>query len=303
MVLEKIAADLQPYLKGEVRLREPMKHHTTWKVGGPADIFIPVQKKADVSYTLKYAYKHNIPCYILGNGSNVLVLDKGVRGIVLKLAGGLNTVSIVGQKIIAEAGVRLPALAQKACQNGLSGLEEIAAIPGTIGGAVAINAGAYGSTIGQLVGKVEALNPKGELIELDKNDLYFDYRQSSLAKQKLTVLEVELQLHLDDPVLIQQRMERYLHQRTLKQPLNLPNAGSVFKNPKGVAAGYLIEKAGAKGFRKGGAQISDKHANFIVNVENATAQDILDLSACVKGMVYQTFNVQLQTEINLLGEE
>jgi UDP-N-acetylmuramate dehydrogenase len=302
MDLEKIAADLRPNLKGKLLLQEPMKNHTTWKVGGIADLLITAKSKSDIAITLKYANENRVPCCILGNGSNVLVLDQGIRGIALKLAGGLNQVTVQGQKVIAEAGARLPALAKTTYKHGLSGLEFLAAIPGTIGGALIMNAGAYGASIGKLVEKVVSFNMQGEILEFDANQLNFGYRQSSLAQNNVIVIEAELFLKNDEPALIKARMEQFQKHRMENQPLNLPNAGSIFINPPGYAAGYLIEKAGAKGLRKGGAKVSEKHANFIVNVDNASAQDILELIACVKEKVYQTFNIQLETEIKLLGE-
>lgn len=302
MDLEKIAADLEPELEGKLFLRESMKNHTAWRVGGAADVFIAVKTKRDIELTIKYATKHQLPYTVLGNGSNVLVLDKGIRGIVLKLADGLKEIKIAGQRVISEAGVRLPVLARKACQHGLSGLEYLAAIPGTLGGALIMNAGAYGSCIGQLVRRVTCFTSQGEAMNIEEDQLKFGYRQSSLAQEKLIVVEAELFLQPEEPKIIKARMDKYQEERMGKQPLNLPNAGSVFINPPGYAAGYLIEKAGAKGLRKGGAQVSEKHANFIVNVDNASARDILELIACVKEKVYETFNIQLETEIKVLGE-
>jgi len=299
---QKIARDLQPNLKGELYCSEPMKKHTTWRVGGPADILIVPKSKADVAFVTSYAGKHSIPLYVIGNGSNILVLDGGIRGIVLKLAGGLNQVNVAGNKVIAEAGIRLPALAKKVLQHGLSGLEGLSAIPGTLGGALIMNAGAHGDSIGQLVKKVTCMSYQGNILTLEESQLHFTYRQSSLAQQNLLVLEAELTLRPDDPGLIKVRMEKCQKERMERQPLNLPNAGSVFKNPAGYAAGFLIEKGGAKGLRKGGAQVSEKHANFIVNVGNASAQDILELITCVQEKVYQAFNIMLETEIKVLGE-
>lgn len=302
MDLQKIAADLQPNLKGKLYCFEPMKKHTTWKVGGPADVLIVPKTKADVAFVAKYAEERNIPLYVIGNGSNLLVLDGGIRGIVIKMAGGLNQVNVSGNKVIAEAGVRLPVLANKALQHGLCGLEGLSGIPGTLGGALVMNAGAHGDSIGQLVRKVTCLSQRGEVLTLEENQLNFSYRQSSLAQENLLVLEAEMVLRTADPDLIKTKMEQCQNERLAKQPLNLPNAGSVFKNPHGFAAGFLIDKAGVKGLKKGGAQVSEKHANFIVNVDNASAQDILELITCVKEKVYQVFNIQLETEIKVLGE-
>ncbi|WP_227767098.1 UDP-N-acetylmuramate dehydrogenase [Zhaonella formicivorans] len=300
---ERIAEFLKQKLKGQCRLNEPLQYHTTWRIGGPADLLVIPFCKDDVLLTMQLAAAEGIPVYVIGNGSNLLVLDRGVRGMVLKLAGGLKGISQEGCVLKAEAGVLLPFLAHLAAKSGLSGLEMLAGIPGTIGGAIVMNAGAYGSSIGELVQSVEVCDYAGNTIKLQQEELEFGYRRSALKGRPAVVLEAELKLQPGKREYIEKIMQENMLSRKKSQPLHLPNAGSVFINPPGSAAGYLIEKAGAKGLRKGGAQVSEKHANFIVNVGNASARDVLELIEQVREMVYLAFGIELQTEIKLLGEE
>lgn len=299
---ERLREHICSKITGKCLLGEPLKKHTTWKIGGPADILVIPQCKDDVVFTMKSASEYNLPVHLLGNGSNVLVLDKGIRGIVLKLAGGLTDVKVRGNFIRAEAGVLLPQLAQVALKAGLSGLEFMAGIPGTIGGAVVMNAGAYGGTIGDLVRYVEICSNEGVIKRLGREELNFSYRNTALKKSSAVVLEVELELQAGSQEQIEAQMHEYLANRKIKQPLNLPNAGSIFVNPPGMAAGYLLEKAGAKGLRVGGAQVSEKHANFIVNIADASAEDVLELITQIEEKVYKAFGIQLQREIKVLGE-
>lgn len=300
---ERLKEILDSKVTGEIKINEPLKNHTTWKIGGPADLLLLPRSKEDVLETLKFAAQEGIPVHILGNGSNVLVRDGGIRGIVIKMAGAYGKVAIQELKINAQAGALLPVLAQKACQHGLSGLENLAGIPGTVGGAVIMNAGAYGGTIGELVQSVEVCDFLGRCRKLFAQELEFGYRYSSLKDGRLIVLEVELKLKRGEKQKIKQVLEENLRHRRQSQPLDLPNAGSIFVNPPGYAAGYLVEKAGLKGLQKGGAKVSEKHANFIVNTGDATAKDILELIREVQRRVEDVFGVKLETEIKLLGEE
>ncbi|MDS1029578.1 UDP-N-acetylmuramate dehydrogenase [Bacillota bacterium LX-D] len=298
---EKAASLLRPRLKGECRLNEPLKKHTTWRIGGPADLLIFPKCKEDIIAVLQFSNEQQLPLYILGNGSNVLVLDKGVRGIVLKTCG-LNSLNVNGEIIKAGAGVLLPHLAKVALEHSLSGLEFIAGIPGTVGGAVTMNAGAYGSTIGNVLQSIQVTDLTGKVFTLNREEANFTYRSSSIKDLGYIVLEAEFILKHGNKEQISHVMQLNMESRKKKQPLNLPNAGSTFVNPPGYAAGYLIEQVGAKGLKKGGAQVSEKHANFIVNYDHASAKDVLELIAQVKDRVYQRYGIHLQTEIKVLGE-
>lgn len=300
---ERIGEVLASKVSGQVKINEPLKNHTTWKIGGPADLLLLPQRKEDVLSALNFAASEGIPVHILGNGSNVLVGDGGMRGLVIKMAGSYNKVTIQDEEITAQAGALLPALAQKACQHDLKGLEGLGGIPGTVGGAVIMNAGAYGGTIGELVQGIEVCDLIGGLQKLSASALEFGYRHSSLKDSGLIILEVVLKLKKGKKEEIKKVLQENLRHRRLHQPLNLPNAGSIFVNPPGYAAGYLVEKAGLKGLKIGGAQVSEKHANFIVNTGNATAQDVLALIREVQRRVAEAFGVTLETEIKLLGEE
>jgi len=285
---------------GRIIRQEPLARYTTWKIGGPAQIFFQPEDSQECAAVLALSQHHHVPVTVLGGGSNILVADQGVRGLVLQLRR-LKEISWRGAEVRAGAGYSLPLLAKEAGARGLSGLEFAAGIPGTLGGAVLMNAGAHGGCLAELIQSVRVINQAGEILDLEPEQLEFGYRCSSLKDAGVLISEACLLLKPGDQAAIAEQMDRVLEFRRERQPLQLPNAGSVFKNPPGEAAGRLIEAAGAKGKRVGGAQISEKHANFIVNLGGATALDVITLIREVQELVRQKFGYLLETEVVLLG--
>ena len=285
----------------EIKKNEPLKNHTSFKIGGPADEFSEVNNEEEITELIKYAKEKGIPYTIMGNGSNLLVSDKGVRGLVIKLAKGFDSVEVLGDKIIAKAGILLSKLSNVALENELSGIEFASGIPGTLGGAIYMNAGAYGGEIKDVVEKVTYLSD-GEIKTATKDDLDFGYRHSRFSGTEDIVLSAEIQLKKADKAEIRAIMDDFKERRCSKQPLSMPSAGSTFKRPEGYFAGKLIEDAGLKGKTIGGAQVSEKHSGFVVNKGDATAQDVLDLIKFIQDTVYEKFGVKLETEVKMLGE-
>lgn len=285
-----------------MRLQEPLKNHTTWRIGGPADLLVIPRSLEDLRVCCSFARERELPSIVLGNGSNVLVLDGGFRGLVIKTAGGVDRITVQGQQIVAQAGAMLPAVVNTVTRHGLTGLEFAAGIPGTVGGAVVMNAGAGGSSISEVVEEVTVLTTDGEFVSLSKEDLTFGYRYSSLQESPVTVAAVSMCLSPGNIQEIQEKVRSLQEVRRQRQPLNWPNAGSVFANPGSYAAGYLIEKVGAKGLTRGRAQVSTTHANFIINLGGATAADVLQVIEEVRERVRQQFGIVLQTEIKVVGE-
>lgn len=294
---------LKEKIRGEVRVDEPMQKHTSFKIGGPADIFVLPEGITDIQQVVQFAYLKKLPLFILGRGSNLLVKDQGIKGIVLKTSPGLNQLEFSGERVRVGAGVSLPYLAKAACEKSLSGLEFIAGIPGTVGGAVAMNAGAAGHSLDELVSKVKVMDLSGEIKELSPAELGFGYRKSCLQQQDWIVLETELQLRKSNQEEIRQTMDELLKKRKKNQPLSFPNAGSIFKNPDSSLgpAGRLIDLAGAKGMRVGDAQVSELHANFIVNLGSAKASQVLKLIEEIQKMVKNKFGVHLELEVKIVG--
>jgi len=271
--------------------------YTTFKIGGPADFFVEVEKEEELVKLLKLLRELNLPYFILGGGSNLLVADEGFRGIVIKIANC--ELRITNCKIIAGAGVSLGKLVELSAENSLTGLEFAAGIPGTVGGAVRGNAGAWGEAIGDKVKRVKVLTPQGEIKWIDASDCQFSYRQSRFKKTKEIIWEVELELEKGDRKEIKEKIEENLAKRA-SQPKE-PSAGCIFVNPKPFPAGELIDKCGLKGKRIGDAQISPKHANFIVNLGNAKAADVIRLIKLIKEKVKEKFGINLEEEVFLLG--
>ena len=284
----------------ELLFNEPLSRWTTWKVGGPAEYLIFPTTVEKVAWVVKIAKSNNIPIVVLGNGSNVLVKDKGIKGIVINTSK-LQKSEVKGTSIFAEAGSIMPTLAKYALQNNLTGLEFSVGIPASFGGAILMNAGAWGKSIGEVIEEVKIVNMEGEVKTLAREDMVFKYRESSFKKGTQVIVGGRLELAQGDPVKIKNLMNLHQKSRLEKQPLRLPNAGSVFKNPEGYAAGYLIESVGLKGFSIGGAQISDKHANFIVNTGNATAEEIFNLMEKTIQSVESFYGIHLEPEVSILG--
>lgn len=299
----ELALGLKKRVAGTVTACASMKEHTAWQVGGPADLLCIPQTEADVLQALKFAAEYGLAITVIGNGSNLLVRNGGIRGLTIKIAGVLNTTQVQESSIRAGAGVLLPALARVALRASLGGLEFAAGIPGSLGGGVVMNVGAFGQRLGDLIEEVKTVDFQGTIKVWQGSQLSFDYRSSSLLGKDLIVLGAVLGLEFVESSVIAERMKRNLAARRETQPLDLPTAGSVFKNPPGYYAGELIEKAGLKGFSVGDAQISPKHANFIVNRGNAGAGQVLALITTVQERVRVLFGIDLVPEVRLVGEE
>ena len=295
--------ELLERIKGTVLFNEPLRNHTTFNIGGPADILIIPGDLDDIKYSVIYAEERKIPLYVIGNGSKLLVSDKGIRGIVLKIAKTLDNIEILGERIVAGAGCSLSKLVQIALQHSLSGIEFAAGIPGTLGGAIVMNAGTYLGSMSDIISNVTVMDPlNGSLYTLTRDECNFGYRKSIFLEKRLIVLKAEVKMKKRCKKNIKEKVSELIEKRMRTQPLNTPNAGSIFKNPPGVSAGKLIEMVGLKGFRKGDAQISEIHANFIVNLGNAKARDVMFLMRLAQEEVKKRFNVTLEPEIILLGE-
>lgn len=284
------------------KLAEPMSLHTSFRIGGPADALVLPTTVPELQQVLQFCYQHQLPTLVIGNGSNLLVRDRGIRAIVIKVAGAISTVTLTPSGITAEAGISLASLARTAAEASLGGLEFAAGIPGSLGGAVMMNAGAYGGEMKDVVERVLALDQAGAEHMLAKEQLDFSYRHSALQDQQLIAARVELCLQPRPAAESQAMIADLAARRREKQPLHLPSAGSVFKRPPGHFTGALIQQAGLMGKRIGGAEVSTLHAGFIVNVGNASAADVEDLIHHVQATVLQQFGVSLETEIRIVGE-
>jgi len=289
--------------RGPVFYSEPMSCHTSYRIGGPAEVFCVPQDVEDLRIALDFVHQEGIPFFIMGNGTNLLVSDAGFKGMIIKISGTFNGVQFFEEKVISGAGTDLGYLIKEAAQRGLFGWPFAVGIPGTVAGAVVMNAGSSTLYMGQHVVKVKALDCQSlKIIEMAKDNLQFQYRRSVLDCGKWVVLEVELLLERDDPERIFLRIQELLSRRKQVQPLNYPSAGSVFRNPDNAYAGKLIEDSGCKGWTEGGAMVSPVHANFIVNANGATAFEVARLMRRVRDTVQEKFGIILEPEIKLLGE-
>lgn len=286
-----------------VKFNEPLCNHTSFKIGGPADVLVLPRSLEDIKKVLAFAREKNIPCFILGLGSNVLVRDKGIRGIVIKLGNSLNHIEVAGCEIYAQAGVRLAALAKKAAEESLSGLEFAEGIPGSLGGAIFMNAGAYGGEIKDVLKEVYAVDQAGNFKTFYKPDMKWGYRYSIFQDNGYIILGAKLELKQGNRDEIIACMQELGRRRREKQPLDLPSAGSIFKRPEGYYVGPMLEELGLKGYRIGRAQVSDKHAGFIVNTGGATCEDVLKLIDYIKKRVKEAYNLDLEVEVKIVGEE
>lgn len=282
---------------------EPMRYHTTLRVGGPADAFISVRTLTELQQVIRFTRERDLPLLVLGEGSNLIVRDGGIRGIVMRLNGEMTRLTFDTTEVEVGSGFYLPLLVIKTAQQGLSGLECCTGVPGTVGGALISNAGTAEEFIGDCIKRVTVITADGEVRILNRPDLRFGYRWSNLKEHGLVIVDVILELHPDDPKAIMERIHRRWRYRWETQPVNLPCAGCIFKNPPGDRAGRLIDAVGLKGFRVGDAQISPVHANFIVNLGNATAKDVLALAEIMRQTVYDKFGVTLEYEVQIVGED
>ena len=289
--------------KERVYVDEPMSRHTTFRVGGPADFFVTPKAKEEVRDVIRICKEAGMPYYIIGNGSNLLVSDAGYRGVIVQIYKEMNEVKVEGDLVKAQAGALLSGIAAKALGAELSGFEFASGIPGTIGGACVMNAGAYGGEMKDVLESVTVLTGKGKIIELGRNELELGYRTSVIAKKGYIVLGAVLKLERGDGEKIKTYMDELKEKRVTKQPLEYPSAGSTFKRPEGYFAGKLIEDAGLRGFQVGGAQVSEKHCGFVINRDHATAADIMELMRQVQIRVKENSGVDLEPEVKRLGDE
>ena len=291
-------------LLGEERVftGEAMSRHTTFKIGGPADYFLMPDKDTDVGRIVKICKESAIPYFILGNGSNLLVGDGGYRGAVIQIYKNMSAVTVEGTEITVQAGALLSSVAAAAKNAALTGFEFAGGIPGTMGGAVVMNAGAYGGEMKDVLTEITVMDEEGEIVTLPADKLELGYRTSIIKTAGYIVLEAKLQLKEGNPEVIRETMKDLTIRRTTKQPLEYPSAGSTFKRPEGYFAGKLIMDSGLAGYQVGGAQVSEKHCGFVINKENATATDVVNLIHDVQRIVYEKFQVQLDTEVKFLGE-
>ena len=284
---------------------EPMAKHTSFKIGGPADVFIKVDNIEELKETLDLSKKNQIPLTIIGNGSNLLVTDKGIREITAKL--NLKDIEIKNENnkqiIKVEAGVPVGLLAQKLLKEEITGFEELSGIPGTIGGAVIMNAGAHGKELKDILKKVTAMDYNGNIHEFTNEECLFSYRNSRFQKEKYIILQATLELEKGNSTEIKEKMDEYMQFRKEKQPIEYPNAGSTFKRGEDFVTAKLIDEAGLKGYKIGGAQVSEKHAGFIVNVDNATAKDVIELTDYIKEKIEEKFDKKINLEIQIIGEK
>ena len=281
---------------------EPMRKHTTFRIGGNADIFVRPESKEQIAEILRLCRKQDVPYFILGNGSNLLVGDRGFRGVVINIMDNMNDIKVDGGIIKAQAGAMLIKVSRAARDNSLTGLEFVSGIPGTIGGAIYMNAGAYGGEMKDVVTQVTAMDAEGEIYTFGTDELEFSYRHSVIQQRDLIVLDVTMKLAAGDQKIIDDRMSELAVARRTKQPLEYPSAGSTFKRPEGYFAGKLIMDAGLRGYRVGDAQVSEKHCGFVVNRGNATADDVIKLIDDVKAKVSEEYDVVLEPEVRMIGE-
>ena len=291
--------------KENILENEPMKKHTTFKIGGEAEYFIKAENKEQVIDVLKYAKQNDIPLTIVGNGSNLLVLDSGIKGIVLQIK--IENLVIEKKEDKAEitigSGYKMGKLAHKLCEKEITGFEELSGIPGTIGGAIYMNAGAHGKEMKDILTSVKCLTYDGEEKEFTKEELEFGYRTSRFKNKEYIILEVKLELEKGKKEQIKEKMQQYANYRKEKQPIEYSNAGSTFKRGKDFITAQLIDQAGLKGKNIGDAEISTKHSGFIINKGNATAKDVLNLVADTKKQIKEKFNKEIELEIEVLGKE
>lgn len=304
MISDAVIQALKKFVPEEnICLQEPMAGHTTFRIGGPADCFLQPENEEQLIQVQRYLGKVGLPFFVLGNGSNLLVSDAGYRGVIIQVGRKMSAIEVEGCTIKAQAGATLAQVAKAALEHGLTGLEFASGIPGTVGGGVVMNAGAYDGELSQVVARVHVVNSEGEIMELDNETMEFGYRTSAIKNTSLAITEVQFELSEGDKEQIREKMEDYTSRRREKQPLEYPSAGSTFKRPKGFFAGKLIMDTGLRGYQKGGARVSDKHCGFVINTGDATAEDVRNVIREVQERVKEKFHVTLETEVIFLGWE
>lgn len=299
---DQFLTELENIMAGSgIFMEEPMKKHTTFRVGGPADVLVQPDETA-LAAILALCRQYHVPYSFIGNGSNLLVGDKGIRGVVIEMTEPMGNIEVHGTQITAQAGAMLSKIANTAASNGLGGMEFAAGIPGSVGGAVVMNAGAYGGEMKDIIERVYVLDENGAQLELDRDALDLGYRHSCIPDKKYIVTKVVLELVPRDEAEIRSKMKELNEKRAEKQPLQYPSAGSTFKRPEGYFAGKLIMDAGLRGYQVGGAQVSEKHCGFVINKGDATAADICQLMRDVADKVQAQFGVVLEPEVKMIGE-
>ena len=280
---------------------EPMSRHTTFRTGGPAD-YLVTPRYEQMQGLVTALRAQNIPFTVIGNGSNLLVSDHGIRGVVIEIGKQMSEITVDGDVLHAQAGALMSAIAARALEAGLGGFECEAGIPGSIGGAAVMNAGAYGGELKDVLESVEVLTPEGELVTIPAADLDLSYRHSCIPEKGYLVVAATIRLTKADPEQIRAKMDELKEKRVSKQPLEYPSAGSTFKRPEGYFAGKLIEDAGLRGFKVGGAQVSEKHCGFVINAGGATSTDVISLMKQVREKVKEQFGVTLEPEVKFVGD-
>lgn len=288
---------------GEVRFSEEMKNHTTFEIGGPCDVMIIPENKEQVLNTLKTIKEHDFSYMVIGNGSNLLVSDQGLRMAIIKLGEAFSQIKIEGEKVYAQAGAELAEVAKASIEEGLAGMEYVSGIPGNIGGAITMNAGAYGGEMKDIVETVTCLGQDLEIRTYTNEDMHFSYRHSRVQEENLIVLEVELALEKGNQEEIDELYHSLTQRREEKQPLEYASAGSTFKRPEGYYAGKLIDDAGLRGYKHNNAMVSEKHCGFVINTGGAACDDVLYVIRHIQKEIYDKYRVKLQTEVKILGEE
>lgn len=286
-----------------IKFNEPMKNHTSFRVGGVADVLVRPKTEEEIINLIKYLKENSTPYFVMGNGSNLLVKDGGIRGVVIKISKDFGEFKIKDNKVFVSAGCMLAVIGKAALKEGLTGFEFASGIPGTIGGALTMNAGAYGKEMKDIVKEVKVIDENGDIKILSNEEMEFSYRKSILNKKSYVVLSAVLELEKGNIEDIKITMNDITKKRVTTQPLNMPSAGSTFKRPEGYFAAKLIEDAGLKGLSLRGAQVSDKHSGFIINNGDATAKDLLNLMYIVKNIVKSKFDIQLEEEVKIIGED
>ena len=281
---------------------EMMNKHTTFNVGGPADLYVIPRSEEELVYAIEVCKSQNVPYYVIGNGSNLLVTDKGFRGVIIEVYRQMSDITVEGNCITAYAGALLSKIANTALEHGLTGLEFAHGIPGTLGGAVTMNAGAYDGEMKQVLESATVIDDKGQVRTLSVEELELEYRKSIISRLGYTVIKATMCLEGSDKEAISAKMKDLMQRRRDKQPLEYPSAGSTFKRPVGHFAGKLIMDAGLRGYQLGGAQVSEKHCGFVINKDHATCQDILDLIHYIQEEVKSKFDVQIEPEVKMIGE-
>lgn len=290
-----------PY--GKVLFDELMKKHTTFQIGGPADAFVSPTSEEELLNVVRYARKEGIPFFIMGNGSNLLVRDKGIRGLVICLDKKFAKISVEGDRVRAQAGALLSTVSKMSFRYDLTGMERVSGIPGSLGGAIAMNAGAYGVEMEDIVESVRAIDKNSQMVVFSNEEMHFAYRHSRVAEEGLIVTEVVFALKKGDRAAIKSEYEDFTEKRVTRQPLEKASAGSTFKRPDGHFASKLIDDAGLRGFRIGGAMVSEKHCGFVINEDNASFADVMELIHEIQRVVREKFGVSLEMEVKVVGEE